>query len=82
MTGAAAMSIFVSMLSGAFGLGGRARKAGDTTERARKAVTSRIRDAIARIGKEHSALSLHLVNAIRTGSFCCYRPERAIPWTL
>ncbi len=69
-------------LSGAYGLGGRARKAADTSERARKAVTSRIRDAIARIGKEHSALSLHLANAIKTGSFCCYRPERSPGWTL
>jgi tetratricopeptide (TPR) repeat protein len=69
-------------LSGAYGLGGRSRKAADTGERARKAVTSRIRDAIARIGKEHSALSLHLANAIRTGSFCCYRPERSPEWTL
>ena len=69
-------------LSGAFGLGGRARKAADTAERARKAVTSRIRDAIARIGRENSALSRHLANAIKTGSFCCYRPERSPEWML
>jgi non-specific serine/threonine protein kinase len=69
-------------LSGAYGLGGRSRKAADTGERARKAVTSRIRDAIARIGKEHSALSLHLANAIKTGSFCCYRPDRSPEWLL
>jgi tetratricopeptide (TPR) repeat protein len=69
-------------LSGAYGLGGRPRKAADTGERARKAVTSRIRDAIGRVGKEHSALSLHLANAIRTGSFCCYRPERSPGWSL
>ena len=69
-------------LSGAYGLGGRSRKAADSAERARKAVTSRIRDAIARIGKEHSALSLHLANAIRTGSFCCYRPERSHGWEM
>jgi tetratricopeptide (TPR) repeat protein len=69
-------------LSGAYGLGGRARKAGDVSDRARKAVTSRIREAIARIGKEHSALALHLGNAIRTGTFCCYRPERPLRWEL
>jgi hypothetical protein len=67
-------------LSGAYGLGGRSRKAADSAERARKAVSSRIRDAIARIGKENSALSLHLANAIRTGTFCCYRPERSAGW--
>ena len=69
-------------LSGAYGLGGRARKAADVSDRARKAVTSRIREAIARIGKEHTALALHLGNAIHTGTFCCYRPERSINWEL
>ena len=52
------------------------------SDRARKAVTSRIREAIARIGKEHSALALHLGNAIHTGTFCCYRPERSLDWEL
>jgi uncharacterized membrane protein len=69
-------------LSAAFGLGGRARKAGDVADRARKAVTSRIRDTIARIGKEHPALGLHLENAIRTGVFCSYRPDRSPEWQL
>jgi tetratricopeptide (TPR) repeat protein len=67
-------------LAGAYGLGGRARKAADVSDRARKAVTSRIREAIARIGKEHTALALHLGNAIRTGTFCSYRPERSPDW--
>jgi tetratricopeptide (TPR) repeat protein len=69
-------------LSGAYGLGGRARKAGDVSDRARKAVTSRIREAIARIGKEHSALALHLGNAIHTGTFCRYQPDRPLRWEL
>jgi tetratricopeptide (TPR) repeat protein len=69
-------------LSGAYGLGGRARKAADVSDRARKAVTSCIREAIARIGKEHAALALHLGNAIHTGTFCCYRPERSLNWEL
>jgi hypothetical protein len=67
-------------LSAAFGVGGRARKAGDVAERARKAVASRIRDAIERIRKEHRALALHLENAVRTGAFCCYRPDRSPGW--
>src|SRR5262249_12910651 len=37
-------------LSAAYGLGGRARKAAETSDRARKAVTSRIRETIERIG--------------------------------
>ena len=70
-------------LSAAFGVGGRARKAGDVTERARKAVASRIRDSIERIRREHGALALHLgENAVRTGAFCCYRPDRSPGWKL
>ena len=69
-------------LASALGVGGRARKAGDVADRARKAVTSRIRDTIARIAKEHPTLGRHLENAIRTGAFCCYRPDRSPGWTL
>jgi hypothetical protein len=69
-------------LSAAFGLGGRARKAADTSDRARKAVTSRIRESIERIGKEHPALARHLENAIHTGTFCRYQPDRPLSWEL
>jgi hypothetical protein len=67
-------------LSAAYGIGGRARKAADPSDRARKAVTSRIRETIARITTEHPALGLHLGNAIRTGVFCSYVPERSPDW--
>src|SRR5262249_37295270 len=69
-------------LSAAYGIGGRARKAADTSDRARKAVTSRIRESIERIGKEHPALARHLENAIHTGTFCRYGPERPLRWEL
>ncbi|MCA1831385.1 MAG: AAA family ATPase [Actinomycetota bacterium] len=69
-------------LSAAFGLGGRARKAGDTGERIRKAVTKRIRDAITKIGAEHASLGQHLANSISTGTFCVYTPEKDVDWTL
>ncbi len=68
-------------LSSAFGLGGRARRAGSSAERARKAVSSRIGDSIARIRKDHPDLGAHLANSIRLGLFCCYVPEKAVPWT-
>ena len=61
---------------------GRARKAGEVADRARKAVTSRIRDTIARIASEHPALGRHLENAIRTGTFCSYQPDRSPQWEL
>jgi tetratricopeptide (TPR) repeat protein len=67
-------------LAAALGLGGRPRKAGDPTERARKAVTARIRMAIGRIDQEHPALARHLTNAVRTGTYCAYAPEAPTPW--
>jgi tetratricopeptide (TPR) repeat protein len=69
-------------LSAAFGLGGRARTTGNSAERARKAVASRMQDTIAKIRKEHPALALHLTNSIRMGTFCCYAPERPTRWQL
>jgi len=68
-------------LASAYGLGGRARRAGDPAERARKAVTERIRDALAKMKQEHPALHRHLKASIRTGAFCSYSPERPMTWT-
>ena len=69
-------------LKSAYGLGGRARRAGDHAERARSAVTWRIRSAIARIDAVHPALGRHLRNSIRTGTFCAYTPEQRVDWRL
>jgi hypothetical protein len=60
-------------LSRAVGLGGRARRAGAAMERARVAVTRRIRDAVRKIASEDPELGRHLDDAVRTGRFCCYR---------
>jgi tetratricopeptide (TPR) repeat protein len=68
-------------LANAYGLGGRARKAADSAERIRKAVTGRVRDSIARLQKESPALALHLTNAVRLGTFCAYTPDKPTPWT-
>jgi tetratricopeptide (TPR) repeat protein len=67
-------------LAAALGIGGRPRRAGDPVERARKAVTGRIRMTISRIGHEHPALGRHLRNAVRTGTYCAYEPETAVFW--
>ena len=64
-------------LSAAYGLGGRARRGGDVTERIRKAVTNRIRDAIAQIERCDPELAEHFRSTIRTGKFCAYEPGRA-----
>jgi hypothetical protein len=69
-------------LASAYGLGGRARRVGDPSERARTTVTRRIREAIARVEQTHPALGRHLRHSIRTGAFCSYVPEQDVHWTL
>jgi tetratricopeptide (TPR) repeat protein len=71
----------VDQLTGAVGLGGRARAAGpDPVDRLRKAVSARIRDAIRRIEGVHEPLGRHLANAVHTGTWCAYRPEGPTVW--
>ncbi len=67
-------------LGAAYGLGGRARRAGDPAERARTTVTSRMRDAIARIDAELPELGRHLRASVRTGTYCVYAPETPTTW--
>jgi len=67
-------------LSAAIGLGGRPRQVSSAPERARKAVTWRIRAAIDRVEREHSELGRHLRVSIRTGTFCSYMPEHPVAW--
>lgn len=72
----------IEQLSAALGLGGRGRKLGDPAEKARTAVTWRIRAAIKKIGEAHPELGRHLEVSVRTGAFCAYAPEHAIRWTI
>jgi hypothetical protein len=69
-------------LAAALGLAGRPRRAGDPTERPRKAVTARIRLTIGRIDREHADLARHLTNSVRTGTTCSYRPETPVRWSV
>jgi hypothetical protein len=69
-------------LAAATGLGGRARRLGDNSERARKAVTARIRDAIGRIERVHPALGAHLRASVTTGTSCGYSPPVPVRWRL
>lgn len=64
----------------ATGLGGRDRKMGDDAERARSAVTWRIRNAIKKLESAHPALARHLGHSIKTGVFCSYTPEKETRW--
>ena len=54
----------------------------EAAERARAAVTMRIRAALTRIEKEHRALGRHLARSIRTGTVCRYDPEVLTQWAL
>jgi hypothetical protein len=72
----------VAALAAAYGLGGRARRTGDLAERARTAVTWRIRDAIRRAEAVHPELGRHLRASVRTGTFCSYAPEEDPHWLL
>jgi hypothetical protein len=73
-------TMLVDELAAAVGLGGRARIAGDPAERARKAVTMRIRAAIRTIEEQDAALARHLTNAVRTGRLCSYEPDVPVHW--
>ena len=74
----------VQELSRAIGLGGRARQAGATAERARTSVTRSIRYATARVTEHHPSLGQHLRQAISTGTYCAYTPDPRVPvrWTV
>ncbi|PWT95421.1 MAG: hypothetical protein C5B52_17910 [Bacteroidetes bacterium] len=61
---------------------GKARESNGSIEKARSAVTWRIRKAIARIESLHPTLGAHLSNSIKTGTFCSYSPESDISWEL
>ncbi len=71
----------VEQLSGSMGIGGRSRPAGaEPIERLRKAVSARIRDAIRRLDTVQPPLGRHLTVAVRTGTYCSYRPEQTVVW--
>jgi energy-coupling factor transporter ATP-binding protein EcfA2 len=77
---AAERDALVHELRVATGLAGRSRRLSDPTERARKAVSARLHDAIARIERQHPELGLHLRESVVTGRSCCYQPKAAVHW--
>jgi uncharacterized membrane protein len=69
-------------LAVAVGLGGRNRKTASLAERARSAVTKRIKHSIEKIAKAMPSLGRHLADRIKTGYFCSYNPhpDRPVRW--
>ena len=51
-------------------------------ERARKTVSARIHDALARITVAHPALGSHLSTSTVLGVRCSYQPDESIQWEL
>ncbi len=76
------LDVLIDELVKATGLGGRSRKLAHSAERARTAVTWRIRSAIKKITAAHPRMGQHLSNSIRTGYFCVYAPESTSSWEL
>ena len=76
------LQLLTEELARAVGLGGRDRPVASDVERARIAVTRGIRRAIRRIEEAHPTLGRHLDRSVRTGTFCCYDPDRPVKWEL
>jgi len=72
----------IENMSSALGIGGRTRKVGSSIEKARAAVTLRIRACIKKIKENHEPLAMHLGNAVKTGIVCIYNPEQQVNWQI
>ena len=68
-----------SGLPTAAGLGRRDRKLGDEAERARKTVSARVRDALAKIGPVDPELADHLRSSLRWEPCVPIRPPNPSP---
>jgi hypothetical protein len=74
------MELLLAELTAASGLGGKARRSGGSADRARSAVTQRIRTTMRRLEELNPALGRHLQGTVRTGTWCAYRPDTAVRW--
>jgi hypothetical protein len=72
----------IKELARATGLGGKARRAGSPTEKARLNVTRTIRHAITYLSTAHPELGAHLGSSIVTGVSCSYEPRTNVVWTI
>ncbi|MGZ4483184.1 MAG: hypothetical protein ACXVX0_19390 [Blastococcus sp.] len=77
-------SSLIDELTRATGLAGRARRSGDSRERARVAVRKAIAAATGRLGDADPALARLLRDTVTTGGVCRYDPDpgRPVRWIL
>jgi hypothetical protein len=61
--------------------GARCAATASPVERARVNVRNAITGALKAIAPHHAELARHLRNAIRTGTTCCYAPDRPLNWS-
>lgn len=66
-------------LSRAVGLGGRMRRAGSASERARLNVSRAVKAAMRRIAGADPALAAHLAATVHSGTVCVYTPDPRAP---
>jgi hypothetical protein len=66
-------------LASAYGMG-LERRANDAVERARKAVTNRIRSVVDHLREQHAPLARHLSTSFKLGTWCSYEPEAPVGW--
>ncbi len=71
------LELLTAELERAFGLGGRERRVGAASERARSNVQRRISHGLEQIRAASPRIGEHLTATIRTGTYCVYAPYRA-----
>lgn len=69
------LDLLVGQLAGAFGLGGRERRAASVTEKARLNVTRAIRTAVRTLIDALPEAGTILDRGVRTGRYCVFEPE-------
>ena len=62
------------------GVGQRQRKFSGPVEKARKAVSARVKSTLKRIAEVHPALASHLQASLKTGIYCSYSNEAGVDW--
>jgi hypothetical protein len=74
------LDALVDHLTNAVGLGRRTRRASGTAERARTAVTQRLRSTIRQLADAYPDLGRHLQASVNTGLYCSYTPPDDTTW--
>lgn len=76
----AELDALVDHLTAAIGHGGRTRRTSGTADRARMAVTQRLRSAMRQLADAHPELGRHLRASVHTGLYCHYTPPDDTTW--